>query len=389
MAGTVALIVAAGRGTRFGGECPKQYLPLAGRPLLGYSLAAFAGHPEVTAVRAVIHPDDRESYDEAARGLDLLEPVPGGASRQESARLGLESLEAQAPDKVLIHDGARPFVANALISRVVSILEQSPGALPALPVTDTLKRGVDGLVGDTVPREGLWRAQTPQGFRYRPILEAHRAVAASGAADYTDDAAIAEQAGLAVQLVEGAADNLKVTTPEDLEQAARQLAGRPEDLRTGFGFDVHRFGPGDRVKLCGVEVPHDASLLGHSDADVGLHALTDALLGALAAGDIGDHFPPSDPRWAGAESGQFLAHAGGLVAARGGRIVNCDVTLICERPKVGPHRVAMVARVAEILGLEPDRVSVKATTTEQLGFTGRREGIAAQATATIALPRES
>ena len=264
-----------------------------------------------------------------------------------------------------------------------------PGALPALPVTDTLKRGVDGLVGDTVPREGLWRAQTPQGFRYQPILDAHRAVAASGAADYTDDAAIAEQAGLAVQLVEGAADNLKVTTPEDLERAARQLAGRPEDLRTGFGFDVHRFGAGDRVMLCGVEVPHDASLLGHSDADVGLHALTDALLGALAAGDIGDHFPPSDPRWAGAESGQFLAHAGGLVAARGGRIVNCDVTLICERPKVGPHRAAMVARVAAILGLEPDRVRVKATTSEQLGFTGRREGIAAQATATIALPRES
>ena len=277
---------------------------------------------------------------------------------------------------------------EALITRVVSTLNQSPGALPALPVTDTLKRGAGGLVGETVPRAGLWRAQTPQGFRYREILEAHRAVAADGA-DYTDDAAIAEQAGLAVQLVEGAADNLKVTTPEDLEQAARQLAGRPEELRTGFGFDVHRFGPGAEVMLCGVAVPHDASLLGHSDADVGLHALTDALLGALAAGDIGDHFPPSDPRWAGAESGQFLAHAGGLVAARGGRIVNCDVTLICERPKIGPHRPAMVARVAAILGLEPERVSVKATTTEQLGFTGRREGIAAQATATIALPRET
>ncbi len=388
VAGTVALIVAAGRGTRFGGERPKQYLTLAGHPVLRYSLAAFAGHPEISAVRAVIHPDDRDSYDEAAQGLDLLDPVPGGASRQDSARLGLESLEAAAPDKVLIHDGARPFVPEALISRVVSTLEQAPGALPALPVTDTLKRGSEGLVGETVPRAGLWRAQTPQGFRYQAILEAHRAVAAAGGADYTDDAAIAEQAGLAVQLVEGAGENLKVTTPEDLEQAARRLAGRPEELRTGFGFDVHRFGPGDRVWLCGVAVPHDASLLGHSDADVGLHALTDALLGALAAGDIGDHFPPSDPRWAGAASDQFLAHAGGLVAARGGRIVNCDVTLICERPKVGPHRAAMVARVAAILGLEPERVSVKATTTEQLGFTGRREGIAAQATATVALPRD-
>ena len=387
MAGTVALVVAAGRGTRFGGEQPKQYLPLGDRPLLGHSLAAFARHPEIDAVRAVIHPDDRASYDAAAGSLALLEPVPGGASRQASCRLGLESLEEMAPDKVLIHDGARPFVPEDLIGRVVATLDESPGALPALPVTDTLKRGAEGLVGETVPRQGLWRAQTPQGFRYGPILEAHRAVVAAGAAEFTDDAAIAEHEGLAVQLVEGAADNLKVTTPEDLAQATRWLAGRPEELRTGSGFDVHKLGPGNGVMLCGVAVPHDGALIGHSDADVGLHALTDALLGALAAGDIGEHFPPSDPQWAGAESGQFLAHAGGLVAARGGRVVNLDVTLICERPKVGPHRAAMVARIAALLGIDQERVSVKATTTERLGFTGRGEGIAAQAMATIALPK--
>ena len=388
MAGTVALVVAAGRGTRFGGERPKQYLPLAGRPVLGHGLRAFAGHPAIDAVRAVIHPDDRAAYDLAAGELAILEPVPGGASRQESVHLGLESLRALQPDKVLIHDGARPFVSAPVITRVVEGLDHDPAVLPALRVTDTLKREAAGLAAETVPREGLWRAQTPQGFRYAAILEAHGSAAAAGGERFTDDAAIAEQAGLPVRLVEGGRDNLKITTPEDLERAEAMLGRRAEELRTGSGFDVHRFGAGSEVVLCGVALPHDAGLLGHSDADVGLHALTDAILGALAAGDIGDHFPPSDPRWAGAESGQFLAHARDLVAARGGRIVNVDVTLICERPKVGPHRPAMVARVAELLGVAPGRVSVKATTTEQLGFTGRREGIAAQASATIALPAD-
>ena len=391
MGGSVALVVAAGRGRRFGGESPKQYASLAGRPLLRHSLAAFAAHPGIDAVRAVIHPDDRAHYEAAADGLGLLAPVPGGGSRQESVRLGLESLEGTAPGRVLIHDGARPFVEPALIDRVLDALERAPGAIAALPVTDTLKRGEAERIAGTVRREGLWRAQTPQGFRFEDILAAHRA--ARDTPDLTDDAAVAERAGLEVLLVEGSPANLKVTTPRDLARAERWLAGGMggaggEEIRTGFGFDVHRFGPGDRVRLCGVELPNDAGLVGHSDADVGLHAAVDAILGALAAGDIGEHFPPSDPQWKDADSGRFARHAADLVAARGGRIVNLDVTLICERPRIGPHRAAMTARLAELLGIDPGRVSVKATTTERLGFTGRGEGIAAQAIAGVALPRD-
>jgi 2-C-methyl-D-erythritol 4-phosphate cytidylyltransferase/2-C-methyl-D-erythritol 2,4-cyclodiphosphate synthase len=385
--GTVALVVAAGRGARFGGTTPKQYLNLAGQPLLRHSLAALTGHPAVDGVRAVIDPDDRAHYDAAAAGLDLLPPVSGGASRQDSVRLGLESLAEMQPDQVLIHDGARPFVAPDLIDRILAALGDAPGAIAALPLTDTVKRERDGAIAGTVERDGLWRAQTPQGFSYADILAAHRA--AADATDLTDDAAVAERAGLAVRLVEGDAANLKVTTPKDLERAARWLAGGGEEIRTGMGFDVHRFEPGDRVRLCGVDVPHDRALAGHSDADVGLHALVDAILGALAAGDIGSHFPPSDPQWRGADSALFAAHARDLVAARGGRIVNVDVTIICESPKIGPHRQAMMARLAELLGIDAERVSVKATTTERLGFTGRGEGIAAQASATIALPRSS
>lgn len=385
MAGTVALVVAAGRGQRFGASRPKQYLPLAGKPLLAWSLRAFARHPAVTAVRAVIHPDDRPLYDEAAEGLTLLEPVAGGAERQESVLKGLESLVALAPDKVLIHDGARPCPAAATIGAVIEALERQPGAIPALPVTDTLKRGNEGLIDTTVPRAGLYRAQTPQGFRFAEILAAHRQAAGHA---LTDDAAVAEAAGLAVALVPGTTENIKVTTPDDLTQAARHLAG-PEEIRVGNGFDVHRFGTGDQVWLCGLQIPHEQGLLGHSDADVGLHALVDAILGALAQGDIGQHFPPSDPKWRGAASHLFLAHAVELVRQAGGRLLHLDVTLICERPKVGPHREAMRQRVAEICGLPLSRVSVKATTTEGLGFTGRREGIAAQATATLALPAEA
>ena len=388
MPDTIALIVAAGRGRRFGGSFPKQYAPLAGKLVLAHTLEIFAGHPQVAGVRVVIHPDDCDLYEQAADGLDLLDPVGGGDSRQESVRNGLESLVEVSPGKVLIHDGARPFASADLVGRVIEALDHAPGALAAIPVTDTLKREADGgRVGETVPRDGLWRAQTPQGFRFDQILAAHRAAAG---AELTDDAAVAELAGLAVSLVEDTADNEKITTQEDLMRAESRIAQATLETRFGQGFDVHKFGPegsgGGQVQLCGIAVPHERPLLGHSDADVGLHAITDALLGALAAGDIGDHFPPSDPRWKGAASHLFLEHARDLVLQRGGRILNVDLTLICERPKIGPHREAMATRVAEILDIAPARVSIKATTTEGLGFTGRREGIAAQAGAAISIP---
>ncbi len=344
------------------------------------SLSAFLNHPEVASVQAVIHPSHHGLYDEAVRGLSLPAPVDGGATRQDSVARGLESLAAQAPSRVLIHDAVRPLVDHDVISRVLAALETSPGAVPALAVADTLKRGDGEFVETTVDRRELWRAQTPQGFRFEDILSAHRQL---GGEELTDDAAVAERAGLAVAIVEGAEDNFKVTRTGDLLRAERVLG--LGEIRTGMGFDVHRFGPGDHVMICGVAVPHDFGLEGHSDADVGLHAITDALLGAIGAGDIGSHFPPSDPQWKDADSEVFLRHAGERVGARGGSISNIDVTLVCERPKIGPHREAMAGRVAEILGLAVDRVSVKATTTEGLGFTGRGEGIVAQAVATVRL----
>ncbi|HEX9836731.1 MAG TPA: bifunctional 2-C-methyl-D-erythritol 4-phosphate cytidylyltransferase/2-C-methyl-D-erythritol 2,4-cyclodiphosphate synthase, partial [Alphaproteobacteria bacterium] len=358
-------------------------LDLAGQPVLRRALASLCGHAGVSAVRAVIRPEDRVRYDLAAAGLVLLDPVAGGASRQESARLGLESLSDLVPEIVLIHDGARPFVDGPMVSRALAALAEAPAALPALPVGDTLKRSSDGeAVAGTVDRAGLWRAQTPQAFRYRDILAAHRAAAGRS---LTDDAAVAEAAGLAVRLVPGSEDNFKITTADDLARARRMLAAAGE-VRIGQGLDVHGFGPGESVMLCGVRIAHERGLVGHSDADVGLHAATDAIIGALGVGDIGMHFPPSDPQWRGASSDTFLRHAGSLVAARGGEIVNLDVTLVCEAPRIGAHRAAMVARIASILGVDPGRISVKATTTEGLGFTGRREGIAAQAVASVRLP---
>jgi 2-C-methyl-D-erythritol 4-phosphate cytidylyltransferase / 2-C-methyl-D-erythritol 2,4-cyclodiphosphate synthase len=383
MASCIALVVAAGRGTRLGGPLPKQYLPLAGRPLLRYSLDALTSHPGIAAVRVVFNPDDAAQYEAAAAGLALLPPVAGGAARQDSVRLGLESLSARPPDRVLIHDGARPFIDHATIDRVLGALDAAPGAIPALPLRDTVKRGRDGSVAETLERAELWRAQTPQGFHYAAILAAHRQAAGR---DLPDDAAVAERAGSAVRLVAGSEENFKVTTGDDLRQAERLLAARQGDIRTGQGFDVHAFGPGDHLWLCGIKLAHERGLVGHSDGDVGLHALTDALLGTLGAGDIGLHFPPSDPQWRGAASHRFLRHAADLVAAAGGSVGHVDVTLICERPKIAPHRDAMVARIAEILGIDRRRVSVKATTTERLGFTGRGEGIAAQAVATVRLP---
>ena len=383
MTATYALIVAAGRGTRFGGSLPKQYLPLGGSSVLRHAAAAFAGHPRVAGVQAVIRPEDRGEFDRTMLGLEVLPPVPGGAERQDSVRLGLEALAEYAPDRVLIHDGARPFPDVALIDRVIEGLEHEAAAIPALPLGDTVKRVADGRIVETVDRSQLWRAQTPQGFHFAVILAAHRAAAGHV---LTDDAAVVEAAGIRPLIVAGSEANLKVTTAGDLATAERGIAAGLADVRVGQGFDVHPFGPGDHVMICGIRVPHEAGLVGHSDADVGLHAITDAVLGAVGAGDIGMHFPPSDPRWRGAASDQFLRHAADLVRQRGGVIAAVDLTLIGERPKIAPHRTRMVESVAAILGLAFDRVSVKATTTERLGFTGRGEGLAAQAVATVRLP---
>lgn len=390
MKAVCALIVAAGRGHRFGGEMPKQYAVLAGHPVLRHAVESFSLHPDIDEVLVVIHPDDRALYDQAVNGLQLPEPALGGETRQESVRLGLERLAAEAPQKVLIHDAARPFVPGRVIDKVISALDHEIGAIAALPLVDSLKREETGAIKGSVPRECLWRAQTPQGFRFPEILAAHRALATeenkTAGTGLTDDAAVAQAAGHQVKLIEGATETFKVTTAEDLARAERWLSGANMETRTGSGFDVHRFGPGDFVTLCGIEIPHSAGLQGHSDADVGLHALTDAILGALSAGDIGQHFPPSDPQWKGTDSALFLRHAMEMARSRGGRFVHCDITLICEAPKVGPHRDEMRQRIAEILECEPQRINVKATTTERLGFTGRGEGIAAQATATLQLP---
>jgi 2-C-methyl-D-erythritol 4-phosphate cytidylyltransferase/2-C-methyl-D-erythritol 2,4-cyclodiphosphate synthase len=377
MAGTYALIVAAGRGTRLGAAVPKQYLELAGETLLARGARALLGHRRIDAVRVVIHPDDRGLYAGAVAGLDLLAPVDGGATRQDSTRHGLESLVPHAPDLVLVHDAARPFVAARVIDAVLDALDRAAGAIPGLPVTDALKRATDARVTAHVDRAGLWRAQTPQGFRFPALLEAHRRLAGQ---DLPDDAAIAAAAGHEVVVVPGDEANIKLTGPGDLERA-RLLAGG--ETRTGMGFDVHRFGTGDHVMVGGVRVAHERGLIGHSDADVVLHALVDALLGTVGGGDIGLHFPPSDARWRGADSALFVAEARRLVAAAGGVVANVDLTVIGERPRIGPHRQAIAARIASLLGIEPGRVNVKATTTEGLGFTGRGEGLAAQAVATV------
>ncbi|MDZ7627472.1 MAG: bifunctional 2-C-methyl-D-erythritol 4-phosphate cytidylyltransferase/2-C-methyl-D-erythritol 2,4-cyclodiphosphate synthase [Parvularculaceae bacterium] len=392
MPAVTAIIVAAGRGVRAGTPGPKQYQALAGEAVLARAARAFLDHANVTSVRVIIHAEDHDLYAESMRSLaghpKLMAPVTGGVERQDSVRLGLESLDADPPDIVLIHDAARPFIDAPTIARVIAAAHLSGGAIAALPVFDTLKRAdaaAQPAIDTTVPREGLWRAQTPQGFRFGPILAAHRA--AKGAT-LTDDAAVAERAGLKVSLVAGSPDNMKITQAEDFGMAELLLGrmNRVMEYRTGHGFDVHAFEEGNAVILCGVAIPHTKKLKGHSDADAGMHALTDAILGAIGAGDIGDHFPPSDNRWKGAPSRIFLDKARDLVIARGGAVTHCDVTLICEAPKIGPHRAAMRQALAEIIGIPEDRISVKATTTEQLGFTGRREGIAAMATATVRLP---
>jgi 2-C-methyl-D-erythritol 4-phosphate cytidylyltransferase/2-C-methyl-D-erythritol 2,4-cyclodiphosphate synthase len=390
-----AIIVAAGRGLRAAGagSGPKQYLPVGGRPVIARSLAAFLDHPAIDLVQPVIHADDGALYAKAIEGIaspKLLAPVTGGASRQQSVLSGLRALEPRAPGTVLIHDAARPFVSGPVIDRAIGALREKSACLAALPLSDTLKAEENGVAARTISREGLWRAQTPQGFHFGAILAAHEAAASVGRDDFTDDAAIAEWRGMEVALIMGSERNVKLTTAEDFALAERFLAGEAamRETRMATGFDVHAFEPGEAVILCGVAIPFEQRLAGHSDADVGLHALTDAILGTIGAGDIGQHFPPSDPRWKGADSAVFLAHTGKLLAEAGGRIVNLDVTLICERPRIGPHREAMRARIADILRVGVERVSVKATTTEGLGFTGRREGIAAMASATVELERK-
>jgi len=386
---TAALVVAAGAGSRAGSTIPKQYLPLGGKTVLRRSLEAFAFHNDVDGVMAVIGAGNTALYKSSTLNLSkLLPPATGGASRQQSVRNGLEALAQHAPERVLVHDAARPFVSNTLISNVIAACGEEHAAIPALPMTETVKRVAEGRVLDTVPREDLVTAQTPQGFPFAALLEAHREAASACRNDLTDDAAVAALAGIPVRTVAGERNNLKLTTPDDFAGAERMLAGTME-TRTAQGFDVHAFGPGSAVRLCGVEIPHEQGLVGHSDADVGLHALTDALLGTIGDGDIGVHYPPSDPQWRGASSDRFLVDAAGRVRAHGGRILHLDVTLVCEWPKIGPHREGMRAAISRIAEVPVTRVSVKATTTEQLGFTGRGEGIAALAVATVALPAEA
>ena len=371
---TAAIIVAAGRGLRAGAGLPKQWRPLAGRPVVAHALAAFAGMARVL----VIHPDDRALAESVADGALIVE---GGATRAASVRAALEALAGSGVTKVLIHDAARPSASPDLIARVVAALDHAKGAAPALPVTDALWTGADGRVTGTRDRNGLFRAQTPQGFAFDAILAAHRAHAGEAA----DDVEVARAAGIDVVMVTGDEANQKLTFPGDFiraEQALR-MTGARMDVRMGNGYDVHAFCAGDGVWLCGINVPHHKALLGHSDADVGMHALTDAIYGALAEGDIGQHFPPSDPQWKGADSQIFLKHAADLARSRGFTITSADVTLVCERPKIGPHAVAMRQALAAIMGVDVARVSVKATTSERLGFTGREEGIAALATAVL------
>ena len=377
------LIVAAGKGERAGTDLPKQYERLAGQPMLRRTVQAFSAlsSHQKCPVRVVIGRGQEELAAAALKDLDLPAPVLGGSTRQESVRLGLEALGKDAPDFVLIHDAARPLISAKVIGDVVQALEAgAEGALPMVAAADTLRRrDADGR-WSLVSRENLYRAQTPQGFVYAKIMAAHRDYAGE---DVTDDVALAELAGLKVEMVEGEEKNIKVTRKEDFA-LAESLMGSG-DVRTASGYDVHKFTAGDHIWLCGLKVPHTHGLEGHSDADVGLHAITDAILGCVGEGDIGQHFPPTDERWRGAASWKFLDHAASLVAAKGGIISHVDVTIICERPKVGPHRDAMKAKIAEILKIDLSRVSVKATTTEGLGFTGRREGIAAQAIATVKL----
>jgi 2-C-methyl-D-erythritol 4-phosphate cytidylyltransferase/2-C-methyl-D-erythritol 2,4-cyclodiphosphate synthase len=385
-ASVAAIVVAAGRGLRAGGDMPKQYRMIGGEPVVRASLSLFANHPEIAHVQPVIHPNDAQMFAEATEGLAILPPVYGGATRQASVRAGLEALPPDT-DIVLIHDAARPLASAGLVSRAIAAAGTAPAAVPALPVTDTVKSvSSSGRVLETLDRSVLRIIQTPQAFSFTVLRDAHRRAAVSGMFNFSDDAALAEWAGIAVTTFEGERGNIKLTTADDFARARAEWFAGLSDIRTGSGFDVHVFGDGDHVMLGGVRIVHTRGLIGHSDADVVLHALTDALLGALADGDIGDHFPPSDERWRNAASDQFLAFAAERVRERGGRVAHLDATIVCEAPRIAPHRELMRERIAAIAALPVMRVAVKATTSEKLGFTGRGEGIAAFATATVRLP---
>ena len=374
----IGLIVAAGRGKRAGGDVPKQYRELCGQTVLRRSILALLAHPQVAKVQVVIHSDDAVEYQSSTSGIsDLLPARIGGAERHDSVLAGLEALESYAPDMVLIHDAARPFVSETVITDVIEALSDHSGAFPALKVVDALWRG-DTTIKFAESRDNLWRAQTPQGFRFSEILAAHKNLAAPA----LDDVAVAHAAGLRVAITHGSEDNFKITNPEDFARAEAILK-EDMDIRTGNGFDVHKFGDGDHITLCGVDIPHSNGLVGHSDADVAMHTVTDAIFGALSEGDIGQWFPPSDPQWKGAASEIFLLKAVERANARGFKINHIDCTIICEMPKIGPHAVTMREKMAAIIGIDLERVSVKATTSEKLGFTGRGEGIAAMATATL------
>jgi len=389
MTGTVAaVIVAAGRGERAGGDVPKQYRAIAGEPMLRPTLRAFLDHAQVDVVLPVIQTADEHFYRAAIAGLEQLPPpVQGGVTRQASVRAGLEALVVSAPDLVLIHDAARPFLSGKLISRAIAAGRASGAAVPGIVIADTVKQiDADSIVAATLDRGRLRIVQTPQAFAFDAILDAHRRAAAAGLESFTDDAALAEWAGHRVSVFEGETSNVKVTTNEDFVRAETLQLAALSDVRTGIGFDVHAFADGDHVMLGGVRVPHSRGVIGHSDADVVIHALVDAILGALADGDIGVHFPPSDPQWKGAASERFLAFACERVRARHGMIAHLDITVVCEAPHISPHRDAMRARIAAIAGIAVSRVAVKATTSERLGFTGRKEGIVAMTTATIRLP---
>ncbi len=389
---TIAILVAAGKSERMQAELPKPYLQLGDASLLRHTVKAFLAHPEIDGVRVVIRREHHALYKKEVEGLTLFPCVIGGDTRQESVRLGLESIAHRKPERVLVHDIARPLVHPDLISRVLAALDTDQAVIPALPVVDTVKRVANGHVSETVSRDGLYAVQTPQGFHFDTLWEAHRAHIGAG---LTDDAALLEKAGVPVALVEGDADNIKITTAKDMDRMTTLLSFDYE-MRTGIGFDVHQLGLHDsdtptsrqHVKLCGINIPFTHGLVGHSDADVGLHALVDAILGAIGAGDIGMHFPPDDRKWQGADSSRFLLHAYELLKNRGGEIIHLDLTLICERPKISEHRQAMRTHISQLLKLDEDRVSIKATTTEKLGFTGRGEGIAAQAVASVRLPRK-
>ena len=383
-----AIIVAAGRGARLGGPVPKQYQRLGGEMVLTRTLRAALACPEIDVVLVAIHPDTAGMYARSVAPFTdprLLPPVRGGAERSDTVRLALEALAARAPEVVLIHDAARPFADAALYTTLANHARSGEGAIAAEPVVDALWREAEGTADAPAPRAGLWRAQTPQAFPYAALLAAHQAAHQSGNPPALDDAEVFRRAGGRVRLIPGAPENFKITTAADLARAERMLEAQMSDIRVGHGFDVHRFRPGDQIMLCGVRIAYDRGLQGHSDADVGLHALADAIYGAIGDGDLGQHFPPSDPQWKGADSHIFLTHAGQCVTARGGRIANVDVTLLCEHPKIAPHAAAMKERIGGLLGLEPDRISIKATTMERMGFIGREEGMGAMATATVIL----